>query len=137
MFELFLTVIAGLAFLALLECVLPHHRKHWWSRLARVIQGLGRRTVRRPPALPDPFEVLRVQHQLGELSSQIRRLEGDPRAYARVHRLEAVQAAYDDLLREGCRLAGVPGDAGDADAPDAESRRWHEEQALAERGWSW
>ena len=134
MLELCVTVVAGLALLALLECVLPHHRQHWWSRVARLVQGLGRRTVRRPPALPDPFEVLRVQHRLGELSSQIRRLEDDPRAYARVHRLEAVQAAYDDLLGEGCRLAGVPGDAG---ALDAESRRWHEEQALAERGWSW
>lgn len=134
MLELIATVAAGLAFLALLECALPHHRTHWWSRLARGLQRLGRRTVRRQPAPPDPFEVLRVQQRLGELSSQIRSLAGDPGAYARVHRLEAVQAAYDDLLGEGCRLAGIPGAVG---AEDAESRRWHEEQALAERGWSW
>jgi hypothetical protein len=134
MIELTLILVAGLAFLALLECVLPHHRQHWWSRLGRGVRGVGPRMARRPPPPPDPFEALRIQQQLGELSTQLHRLAADPRSYARVHRLEAVQAAYDDLLDEGCRLAGVPTEE---EALDAVSRRWHEEQELAARGWTW
>jgi hypothetical protein len=46
----------------------------------------------------------------------------------------AAEAAYDDLLDEACRLAGVPETAHLARGED---KRWLEEQELASRGWSW
>jgi hypothetical protein len=45
----------------------------------------------------------------------------------------ALEAAYDDLLDEACRLAGVP----DPEVEQPEEKRWQEEQELASRGWSW
>lgn len=83
---------------------------------------------------PDPFEVLRLQTRLSVLAGQIRSLEGDEWVYAKAHRLEAHRAAYDDLLDEACRLAGVPVEPGQG---RGERRRWHEELELASRGWSW
>jgi hypothetical protein len=46
----------------------------------------------------------------------------------------ALEAAYDDLLDEACRLAGVPGPA---ELERSEEKRWLEEQELASRGWTW
>lgn len=82
---------------------------------------------------PDPFETLRVQTRLGHLSGKIRSVESSPHVYARAHRLMALEAAYDDLLEEACRLAGVP----EPGAARPEDRRWQEEQELAARGWTW
>ncbi|NTW39086.1 MAG: hypothetical protein HGA44_04235 [Cellulomonadaceae bacterium] len=102
------------------------HRRH----------GLFRR---RPPA-PDPFVVLAVQMRLGELSAQVMALEGDPHAWARGRRLLALEAAYDDVLREACALAGVTvtrsADAQSGLSP-TEPERFREEMELASRGWSW
>jgi hypothetical protein len=83
---------------------------------------------------PDPFETLRVQTRLGHLSGKIRSVESSPHVYARAHRLMALEAAYDDLLEDACRLAGCP------TPPDwqrSEATRWHAEQELAARGWTW
>jgi hypothetical protein len=66
--------------------------------------------------------------------SSIRRIEAAPRVYAKAHRLMAPEAAYDNLLDEACRLAGIPDQA---NLERGEQRRWLEEQELATRGWSW
>jgi hypothetical protein len=90
------------------------------------------RRRRTPPA--DPFEVLRLQTRLGVVADQVRALEADTDVYAKAHRLKATRAAYDDLLGEACRLAGVqlvP------EARRSESERLREEVELASRGWSW
>jgi hypothetical protein len=116
-----------------------------------------------PPAPPDPFEVLALQVRLGLLADQLRVLESDPQVFARARRLMAVRGAYDALLAEACRLAGVELDedggapvSGDhrAEGPLAgehragmhrsdavtvvsDDERFREEMELASRGWSW
>jgi hypothetical protein len=95
---------------------------------------LAGRFRRRSVTVADPFETLRLQTRLGRLAVEIQRIETAPRIYARAHRLMAAEAAYDDLLDEACRLAGVPETAHLARGED---KRWLEEQELASRGWSW
>ena len=119
----------------LLNLLLPQPPASRWRRgvqtsARRVTKRLRRQTV---PA-PDPFDTLRLQTRLGHLAGEIRRIESAPGVYARAHKLMAVEAAYDDLLDEACRLAGVP-DADDLER--SEEKRWREDQALASRGWSW
>jgi hypothetical protein len=119
----------------LLGLVLPNPPPSRWRR--RLQRGTTRVTarLRHPPAPePDPFDTLRLQTRLGYLSTKIRSVETTPHVYARAHRLMALEAAYDDLLDEACRMAGCP------DPPDgkrSEAKRWQEEQELAARGWSW
>jgi len=119
---------------ALLNHVLPHPPSRLRRRLQPLVDRLAARLRRRGGPGPDPFDTLRLQTRLGELAGEIRRVEAAPRVYARAHRLVALQAAYDDLLDEACRLAGVPGES---DLERGEQRRWLEEQELATRGWSW
>jgi hypothetical protein len=133
MVELIVTLIAALVFLTLLFNVLPHHRHHWVSRVGRGAKRAASKVHHHEPEPPDPFVALRIQSRLGVLASEIRAVEADPFAYAKMRRLEALRAAYDDLLDEGCRLAGVEA----FDGEDRTARRWREEQELAERGWSW
>lgn len=64
--------------------------------------------ARRPP---DPFATLAVQTQLTALARTLRTVQDDPHAYGLAERVAALQLAYDVLLVEACRLAGV--DAGD------------------------
>lgn len=97
-----------------------------------------------PPPAPDPFEVLSLQLRLGLLADQLRVLENDPQVFARARRLMAVRAAYDALLAEACRMAGVEMDEDDeAPAPAgrgdvwSDDERFREEMELASRGWSW
>ncbi len=96
--------------------------------------------LRRPAPPPDPFEVLRVQMRLAVLADQVRAIERSQDVYARGHHLRATEAAYDAMLIEACRLAGVP----TAGPPDRVStivqdreERFREEVELAARGWSW
>lgn len=102
--------------------------------LAAQLERLARRV--RPPQepAPDPFAVLRVQTRLGALADEVRTLQDDVQVYAKAHRLRATRAAYDDLLEEACRLAGVPVDPA---TPRGEGERMREEVELAARGWSW
>jgi hypothetical protein len=89
---------------------------------------------RRPPVPVDPFEVLRLQTRLGVLADQVRALEADAQVYAKAHRLAATRAAYDDLLGEACRMAGIQ------PVPEArrsEGERLREEVELTSRGWNW
>ncbi len=101
-----------------------HRRKRrWWVRGGQ-------------PEAPDldPFLALQLQTRLGVVADHVRHLEEDSRAYARAQRIIAGQLAYDALLAEACRLAGVDvlteaaGDPGE---------RFREEVELASRGWSW
>lgn len=127
-----LLVFLGLC--VLLNLLLPQPPPARWRR---TLQRSGARLtarLRRPVVPdPDPFDTLRLQTRLGHLAGEIRRVES-ARIYAKAHRLMALEAAYDDLLDEACRLAGVCEEAG---LQRGEEKRWLEEQELASRGWSW
>lgn len=98
-----------------------------WTFLARHTQ------------VPDPLVTLRLQVRLGELAAEVRRIEQDPSLYARAHHWLAAQGAYDALLREACRLAGLPTHAvpTTVNARAADDERLREELELTARGWSW
>ena len=93
----------------------------------------------RPTPPPDPFELLAVQERLHAVAAQVRELESAPRVWARGKRLEAAQGAYDGLLAQACRMAGV--DVVDMPAPRgftlADPERFREELELTSHGWSW
>lgn len=94
------------------------------------------RLHRRPatPALPDPFDALQVQTRLAIVAEHIRRLEEDRHAWARAERIIAAQLAYDALLAQACRMAGVEV------LPRAKGDPWErlrEEVELIARGWTW
>lgn len=89
------------------------------------------------PIEPDPFAMLTVQEQLSRLAAHIRALDADPKVWARGRRMIAAQTAYDAVLAEACRMAGVDLDAGPMPLPLDEPERFREEIELAERGWSW
>jgi hypothetical protein len=109
-------------------------------RRARVAAALDRVASRvrhgrhgGPPA-PDPVDALHVQVRLGIVADHLRRLEEDTHAWARAERIIASQLAYDALLAEACRLAGVEV------LPRAKGDPWErmrEEVELASRGWTW
>ena len=127
-----LLVFLGLC--VLLNLILPQPPpSRWRRRVHRAADRLGGRLHRRPIPGPDPFVTLRLQTRLGHLAGEIRRVEAT-RMYAKAHKLMALEAAYDDLLDEACRLAGV---SEEADLKRGEAKRWLEEQELASRGWSW
>ncbi|TDD72415.1 hypothetical protein E1262_03705 [Jiangella aurantiaca] len=85
-----------------------------------------------PCVVADPFETLTVQLRLTRVVGEIRRLECDQGRWARAHHLAAATRAYDDLLIDAARLAGMP-------VPDAPPpvRRMMIESALRHDGWSW
>lgn len=127
------TTVAVLTAVAARAPLWPPHRRHGPRRPRRV-----RRRHRRIPG-PDPLATLRLQVRLGELARQLRDVEQDPQVYARAHHWLATQGAYDALLREACRLAGVPVDDRPLRAGEhsAAAERLRIELELAERGWSW
>lgn len=95
---------------------------------------------RRRPPLPDPFEVLRVQMRLAALADEVRKLERSEDVYAKVHHMRATEAAYDAMLFEACRLAGVPTQPQPgrlSTLVQDRDERFREEVELASRGWSW
>jgi hypothetical protein len=82
----------------------------------------------------DPFEALEVQMTLARLEGEIDvLLHGQDRRFARAHHLRAATDAYEDALREGCRLASVE------DLPPRRTTRGRliAEAELRSRGWSW
>ncbi|GIG37667.1 hypothetical protein [Cellulomonas pakistanensis] len=118
----------------------PRRRAARERRRARVAGALDRVAGRvrhgrhgaPPPA--DPFDALHVQMRLGIVADHLRRLEDDPHAWARAERIIASQLAYDALLADACRLAGVEV------LPRAKGDPWErmrEEVELASRGWTW
>ncbi|SFB23183.1 hypothetical protein SAMN05421867_110120 [Cellulomonas marina] len=106
-------------------------RPRWWSTY--VPRPRAAQAATDTPLGPDPFVALTLQVRLARLGEQVRVLESDPHVWGRARRLIAVEHAYDALLVEACRVAGVT-------APRAELRpedRLVVELALAERGWTW
>ena len=130
------TLVPGLLFFALLNLV-PSGEPvpRWRTDLADRLEALAARLRRRRAyVVPDPFVALRVQSRLGIVAHHVQSLEADKRAMARAERIVASQLAYDDLLAEACRMAGVdipPHAKGDA------AERFREEVELAGRGWTW
>ena len=126
-----------------------------WSLPRRLVGRL--RAARRKAPAPDPFVALELQLRLAAVTSEIQRLEGERHAIAVAHHMRASQYAYDALLAQACRLAGlddlariddapqlVSGD--DADEPVGsvlvrrtvdDERRIRQELELGARGWSW
>lgn len=112
----------------------PEEPAPWRVRLARVLESGAERLRRRDPGPPDPFVALRLQTRLGVVADHARALEGEPRTFALAERVIATQLAYDQLLAEACRLAGVEVLQRAKGDPQ---ERFREEVELAARGWSW
>lgn len=102
-------------------------------------EAAARRDLRRRAANADPLVTLAIQVRLGELAGELRRLSDDPDVFARAHHWRAVQSAYDALLREACRLSGLPVAETPlrADERTEADERLREELELSARGWSW
>ncbi len=107
------------------------------------LRGWRDRTTRRlrGDAACDPFEVLHLQTRLAAVAQEVRLLTADSGAYARAHRLRAALAAYDDLLAEACRVAGVPQEpaaaAQDVSEEGRARQRLRVEMELSARSWHW
>ncbi len=132
---LFIFFVPGLLFVAALN-LLPSERPvpAWRHRLADRLEAVASRLRRHRTTPPDPFAALRVQQRLGIVAAYVQKLEADTTVIARAERIIASQLAYDYLLEEACRMAGVDvpehalGDPGE---------RFREEVELASRGWAW
>lgn len=114
------------------------------SKRHQMVMRWNRRRGKAPP--PDPFEILQMQRRLGALAEELQRLESadaDRQYWARAHRIHTRKAAYDQLLVEACKLAGVPGAQtlpGLIPTPmgrRSDEERFRDEMELASRGWSW
>ncbi|HVN13927.1 MAG TPA: hypothetical protein VMT69_17685 [Kineosporiaceae bacterium] len=99
------------------------------SAISTLSRWVSSRTQR---STVDPFSALEVQLALGRVERLIDDLQRDHRRFARAHHLYSAIAAYDRLLDEACRLAGVPVQEGAGD-----SRRLLAEVELRARGWTW
>jgi len=139
LFWLALPALTFTAVLSLLPGETPSRRRSVLTRLRNGIAGLLDRVAahvrhgRHVPA-PDPFDALHVQMRLGIVTDHLQRLEADRHAWARAERIIASQLAYDALLADACRLAGVEV------LPRAKGDPWErmrEEVELAARGWTW
>src|SRR2546423_14477646 len=96
------------------------------------LRTLTRWVARTQRSTVDPFSALEVQLALARVERLIADLQRDDRRFARAHHLYSALAAYDRLLDEACRLAGVP-------PPDAvgDTRRPLSAVGLRGRGWTW
>lgn len=87
---------------------------------------------RRRRTVVDPFSALEVQLALSRIEGEIAALQHDDGRFARGHHLIAARLAFDQLLDQACRLAGVH------ELPESGSlRRMMAEVELRARGWSW
>jgi len=129
-------------FFLLLDTALDRKAPGWAVTAAEQARDRVRRAVSPTPSPYDPFATLSVQDRLARLSAEIQRLEADPTVFAKAHRIRVARSAYDAVLGEACRLAGVETvQVLDLDAPVPVSpdpaRRAREEIELASRGWLW
>lgn len=108
------------------RAMLPPPRPNGWQ------QRIQRRFGRGAPEA-DPFATLALQMRLSRIAAEIDSLHADPdRRTARGFHLRAAMLAYDDLLDEGCRLAGVGVVEGEGAV-----HRLIAESELRSRGWTW
>jgi hypothetical protein len=105
-----------------------------WMCMPSGVRDVWHRWRPPPPVRFDPFDALYVQHRLAALAAEIQRLEADRLVFAKAHRIKVAQSAYDALLGEACRLAGVEPVAVELPGPHERAR---EEFELASRGWFW
>ncbi|WP_166844991.1 hypothetical protein [Isoptericola sp. BMS4] len=128
-----------LAFVAATAVLTTAAAARAWLRSEAHRDAVARRDPRRRAAMIDPLVTLAIQVRLGELAHELHHLTDDPDVYARAHHWRAVQGAYDELLREACRLSGL--DVRDtplrADERARNDERLREELELSSRGWSW
>ena len=100
--------IPALAFGAMLQVFpSPDEPPRWRTAVTTWAEHVAERLRPRRAPEYDPFTVLRVQERLGVVADHVRSLELDPHTFARAERIIASQLAYDQLLAEACRLAGV------------------------------
>lgn len=107
---------------------------------------------RRWRARPDPFAALEVQLSLARLEREIERLKGyGGRDFAQAHHLRAAILAYEQLLTQACRMAGIDPPTADRiqdatgterngrrpEDPGSEVARVLAVTALDARGWRW
>jgi hypothetical protein len=121
--------------------------RQWPRRLVRAVIEARRRPA--PDTGPDPFVILEVQQRLSVIATELRVLESadaDLTYWARAHRIHTRRSAYDQLLVEACRLAGVPDQRAVPDRVPlgnemrmyrSENERFSAEIELAARGWHW
>jgi hypothetical protein len=130
----------------------------WPGALSRaIIRGIRaalrrvrrRWSVRSVADMPDPFTILQMQHRLSLIASELRELEAEQADliyYARAHRIHTRRSAYDQLLVEACKLAGVPTprpkpgsgtEGNELSVYRSEDERFSAEIELAARGWHW
>lgn len=101
----------------------------WQERFVETFDSLLGRARREQV---DPFSALEVQISLARLETHIEQLLADERRFARGHHLRAARLAYDHLIEQACRMAGV------SDLPqDPQVRRVLAEAELRSRGWTW
>ncbi len=126
-----------LAYLMSVVLVLAIMAVGTWLRSAPHRAARERRRRRRDG--PDPLATLAIQIRLGELSHELHKVTEDPDVYARAHHWRAAQDAYDAMLRDACRAAGlaVVDRPLRADERVTEDERLREELELSARGWSW
>ncbi len=128
-----------LAFLTTTGLIVAAAAVRSWLRSDTHREAVARHDLRRRAAQADPLVTLAIQVRLGQLAAELRKVDEDPGVFARAHHWRAVQGAYDSLLREACRLSGLPVE----DAPlrlgehAAAEERLREELELSSRGWSW
>lgn len=106
----------------------------WRIAVARRLEHAAARLRREHPPVTDPFATLWVQERLGAVADHVRELEVNTHTFARAERIIASQLAYDQLLAEACRLAGVEVEEHAKGDP---AERFREEVELAARGWTW
>jgi aminoglycoside phosphotransferase len=128
-------ILPAVAFwLAFLWIPSPDEPPRWRTALASRLDEMADNLRHRHPEPTDPFEALRVQERLGAVADHVRALEVDPHTFARAERIIASQLAYDQLLAEACKMAGVEVLGRPLGDPQ---ERFREEVELASRGWSW
>jgi aminoglycoside phosphotransferase len=120
--------------LAFLWIPSPDEPPRWRTALAARLEHVAERLRHHHPQPADPFQALRVQERLGAVADHVRALELDARGFARAERIIASQLAYDQLLAEACKMAGVEVLVRPLGDPQ---ERFREEVELASRGWSW
>ena len=131
----FLCLVPALVFrLVWMLVATPDEQPRWRRALAQRLDRLAARVRRERPPVYDPFMTLRVQERLTVVADHVRSLELDPHTFARAERIIASQLAYDQLLAEACKLAGVEVEVVAKGDP---AERFREEVELASRGWAW